>query len=41
MLLLQNLPTHDWDNADMSLIVAEAYRLKYTFDSAPKHLGHS
>jgi hypothetical protein len=39
MLLLQNLPTRDWDDRDMSLIVAESYRLKYTFDSAPKHLG--
>jgi hypothetical protein len=41
MLLLQNLPTHNWDSADIGLIVAEAFRLKYTFDSAPRHLGSS
>ena len=41
MLLLQNLPTHNWDSTDISLIVAEAFRLKYTFDSAPRHLSNS
>ncbi|OXA36871.1 TBC1 domain family member 22B [Folsomia candida] len=37
LLLLQNLPTQNWDSADIGLIVAEAYRLKYTYDNAPKH----
>lgn len=38
MLLLQNLPTYDWGDAEITLLVAEAYRLKYTFADAPNHL---
>lgn len=38
MLLLQNLPTQNWCNSDISLIVAEAYKLKFMFGDAPKHL---
>ncbi|KAL1473645.1 hypothetical protein MTO96_038549 [Rhipicephalus appendiculatus] len=38
MLLLQNLPTYDWGNEEITLLVAEAYRLKYTFADAPNHL---
>lgn len=33
MLLLQNLPTQNWESSEISLIVAEAYRLKYTYDN--------
>lgn len=38
MLMLQNLPTSDWGDEQVTLLVAEAYRLKYTFADAPNHL---
>ncbi|KAF8766388.1 TBC1 domain family member 22B like protein [Argiope bruennichi] len=38
MLTLQNLPTLHWSDNEISLLVAEAYRLKYMFDDAPNHL---
>ncbi|XP_023230028.1 TBC1 domain family member 22B-like [Centruroides sculpturatus] len=38
MLTLQNLPTLHWGNEEMSLLVAEAYRLKFMFADAPNHL---
>lgn len=38
MILLQNLPTHNWDNEKVSFLLAEAYRLKFTFADAPNHL---
>lgn len=38
MLLLQNLPTHNWLDSHISLLVAEAFRLKFTYADAPKHL---
>ncbi|ODN05648.1 TBC1 domain family member 22B [Orchesella cincta] len=37
MLLLQNLPTQNWESSEISLIVAEAYRLKYTYDNTHWH----
>ena len=37
MLLLQNLPTHQWSDDEVGLVLAEAYRLKYTFADAPNH----
>lgn len=37
MLFLQNLPTQNWNDSDISLLVAEAYRLKCTFADAPNH----
>ncbi|KAJ7379427.1 hypothetical protein OS493_016664 [Desmophyllum pertusum] len=40
MLLLQNLPTINWDDQRISLLLAEAYRLEYMFADAPKHLQH-
>ncbi|XP_797601.2 TBC1 domain family member 22B [Strongylocentrotus purpuratus] len=39
MLFLQNLPTQNWGNKDISLLVAEAYKLKYMFADAPRHLN--
>ena len=39
MLLLQNLPTAHWTNQDISLLLAEAYSLKYMFADAPRHLN--
>lgn len=41
MLHLQNLPTQHWGNEEISLLVAEAYRLKYMFADAPNHLNQS
>lgn len=38
MILLQNLPTHNWTGSHISLLVAEAYRLKSLFQDAPNHL---
>lgn len=37
MLLLQNLPTHNWTDSHICILVAEAYRLKFTYADAPKH----
>lgn len=38
MLLLQNLPTHNWVDSHIGVLVAEAYRLKFTYADTPKHL---
>jgi len=38
LLFIQNVPTAKWNDNDISLLVAEAYRLKYTFADAPSHL---
>lgn len=38
MLLLQNLPTHNWSDRQINLLLAEAFRLKFTYADAPKHL---
>ncbi|XP_078409490.1 TBC1 domain family member 22A isoform X7 [Cetorhinus maximus] len=37
MILLQNLPTMHWENEEISVLLAEAYRLKYAFADAPNH----
>lgn len=37
LLFLQNLPTAHWGDADISLLLAEAYRLKFAFADAPNH----
>lgn len=37
MLLLQNLPTQNWSDSSIGILVAEAYRLKFTYADAPKH----
>ena len=39
ILFLQRLPTDRWGDRDMELLLAEAYRLKYTFENAHGHLG--
>ncbi|XP_055609251.1 TBC1 domain family member 22B [Uranotaenia lowii] len=38
MLLLQNLPTHSWMDSHIGILVAEAFRLKFTYADTPKHL---
>ncbi|KAK9890262.1 hypothetical protein WA026_010372 [Henosepilachna vigintioctopunctata] len=37
LILLQNLPTQVWSSSQISLLVAEAYKLKYMFADAPNH----
>ncbi|XP_058164938.1 TBC1 domain family member 22A isoform X2 [Dasypus novemcinctus] len=37
LLFLQSLPTSHWGDADVSLLLAEAYRLKFAFADAPNH----
>ncbi|XP_041636872.1 TBC1 domain family member 22A isoform X1 [Cheilinus undulatus] len=37
MILLQNLSTMHWGNEEMSVLLAEAYRLKFAFADAPNH----
>ncbi|KAL1493307.1 hypothetical protein ABEB36_011386 [Hypothenemus hampei] len=39
LLLLQNLPTQSWTSSEISLLVAEAYKLKVMFADAPNHLS--
>lgn len=39
MIMLQNLQTQNWTDTDISLLVAEAYKLKFTFSDAPNHLN--
>ncbi|ALC45766.1 CG5745 [Drosophila busckii] len=39
MLLLQNLPTHNWSDRQINVLLAEAFRLKFTYADAPKHLS--
>jgi len=38
LLFIQNVPTAKWSDKDISLLVAEAYKLKYMFADAPSHL---
>lgn len=38
ILLLQNLPAKNWTVFDIRVLMAEAYRLKFTFEGAPRHL---
>ncbi|NXY82402.1 TB22A protein, partial [Alcedo cyanopectus] len=37
LIFLQNLPTVEWGNEEMSVLLAEAYRLKFAFADAPNH----
>jgi TBC1 domain family member 2 len=39
--MLQNLPTANWSNSEVSVVVAEAYKLKYMFAGAPNHLQNT
>lgn len=41
MILLQNLPTQKWTGSHISMMVAEAYRLKVIFADAPNHLQNN
>jgi len=38
MLMIQNVPTHHWADEEIKLLLAEAFRLKYTFQGAQSHL---
>ncbi|ESN94115.1 hypothetical protein HELRODRAFT_121441, partial [Helobdella robusta] len=37
MMLLQNLPTQHWNDEEVTMILAEAYKLKFSFSGAPRH----
>ncbi|XP_069085821.1 TBC1 domain family member 22A isoform X3 [Pleurodeles waltl] len=37
LVFLQNLPTKNWENEEISILLAEAYRLKFVFADAPNH----
>lgn len=39
MLFVLNLPTHSWTPRDVAVLLAEAYRLKFTFADAHNHLA--
>ena len=39
MTFLQNLPTAKWNNGEVELLLAEAYKLKFMFADAPGHLN--
>ncbi|KAM3957844.1 TBC1 domain family member 22 [Aphomia sociella] len=41
MILLQNVPTQNWTDSNISMLVAEAYRLKFAFADAPNHLHNT
>ncbi|XP_055844752.1 TBC1 domain family member 22B [Episyrphus balteatus] len=38
MIMLQNLPTYNWSDRQINILVAEAFRLKFTYADTPKHL---
>ena len=38
LMFLQNLPTRNFAEKEIDLLVAEAYRLSYLFADAPSHL---
>lgn len=38
LMTLQNLPTHNWGDEQIGELLAEAFKLKYMFADAPKHL---
>lgn len=38
ILLLQNLPTHSWDELELRTLISQAYQYKLLFDHAPNHL---
>lgn len=37
LMLLQSLPTSSWSDDDIELLLAEAFKLKYTFGDSPAH----
>nr|XP_039271996.1 TBC1 domain family member 22B-like [Styela clava] len=39
MLRLQNVPTHHWGDEEIGLLIAEAFRLRYTYEDAKSHLA--
>jgi hypothetical protein len=41
LVLLQNLPTNSWTSNEISILTAEAYKLKVMFANAPRHLSRS
>jgi len=41
LMLLQSLPTSSWGDDNIELLLAEAYKLKYTYGDSPAHYSRS
>ena len=41
MLFLQDVPTDDWQEKDIELLLSEAFMWKSLFHASPMHLGGS
>lgn len=39
MMLIQNLPTHDWNDQQICELTADAYSLMQVFHGAKRHLN--
>ena len=39
MMFILNLPTQQWKPRDVSMLLAEAFRLKYSFEDAQHHVA--
>ena len=39
MMFIQNLPTHDWGDKEIELLLSEAFMLKSLFQNSPSHLN--
>lgn len=38
MMFILNLPTQKWTQQDVAMLLAEGYRLKYSFEDAQSHI---
>jgi len=39
MIFLQNLPTSDWTEKDIEILLSEAYMWKCLFHDSPNHIS--
>ena len=40
IIFLQHIPTKDWTDQDIELLLSEAYMYKQLFHNSPNHLNH-
>ena len=40
MILLQSLPTQDWGEKEVEMLLSEAFMLKSLFHNSQAHLAH-
>ena len=40
IIFLQHIPTKDWTDKDIELLLSEAYMYKSLFHNSPNHLNH-